>query len=165
MLFSDGDFRKVAIFGLGAAGKTQIALEMAYRVRDKDPHCSVFCIAATSVENVCQAILDIAHELGISEVDDPDADVIALVKRCLSDENFGQWLLILGGLDEMDMRKRRTDSALSTRLADDLPSSRKGSILMTTRNRKHAFDFSRNNVLQIPQDDEEIALEILRRTL
>ena len=165
IIFSNGYFRKVAIFGLGGAGKTQLALEMAYRVRDQDPECSVFWISATNVEHVRQALLGIAHELGISGLDDPDADVIALVKQCLSDENFGQWLLILDSLDEIDMKKGQTNPALSTRFVDDLPSSSKGSILMTTRNRKHAFDFARNNVLQIPQDDKEIALEILKGTL
>jgi hypothetical protein len=40
--------RRIAITGLGGGGKTQVALQMAYRVRDKDKDCSVFWIQCTS---------------------------------------------------------------------------------------------------------------------
>ncbi|RYP05469.1 hypothetical protein DL765_009833 [Monosporascus sp. GIB2] len=36
------DRQRTAVEGLGGAGKTQVALEAAYRVRDEHPACSVF---------------------------------------------------------------------------------------------------------------------------
>jgi hypothetical protein len=56
-----GSTRKTAICGLGGIGKTQIALELAYRVRDRDPEMSVYWIPCTSYGNVEQAYLNIAQ--------------------------------------------------------------------------------------------------------
>jgi nucleoside phosphorylase len=41
MIF-EGESKRAAITGLGGVGKTQLALELAYQVRDKYPWCSVF---------------------------------------------------------------------------------------------------------------------------
>ncbi|KAF4331830.1 kinesin light chain [Fusarium beomiforme] len=54
------DCQRMAIEGLGGVGKTQIALEAVFRVRDKYPDCSVFWVPgldATSFENAYSWIL------------------------------------------------------------------------------------------------------------
>jgi hypothetical protein len=52
--------RKLAIARLGGVGKTQIALELAYRMRDREPECSIFWIPCTSYKAIEQAYLSIA---------------------------------------------------------------------------------------------------------
>lgn len=51
---------KVAIHGLEGIGKTQIALEIAYRTREKVPKCSIFWIPCVNYESVQQAYMNIA---------------------------------------------------------------------------------------------------------
>lgn len=45
--------------------KTQIALELAYRVRDQDPKYSVFWIRSTNMEAVEKSFIDICDALGL----------------------------------------------------------------------------------------------------
>lgn len=74
-LFKEGSSRKAAVMGLGGVGKTQIALELAYRTRDRHWDCSVFWILATSMENVEGAYLEIGRQLRIPGVENETADV------------------------------------------------------------------------------------------
>lgn len=59
---------KIALTGLGGVGKTQIALELAYRMRDGDDKCSVFWISSVSQESVEQAYMSIAQHLQLPDV-------------------------------------------------------------------------------------------------
>jgi Cdc6-like AAA superfamily ATPase len=56
---------KVAITGLGGVGKTQLALELVYRMRDKYKNCSIIWIPATDMESLQQAYIHVAQQLGI----------------------------------------------------------------------------------------------------
>lgn len=58
--------RELAITGLGGVGKTQVAVEVAYQIRDDDPDWSIFWIPCTSLESVEQAYTEMAQRLGIS---------------------------------------------------------------------------------------------------
>jgi nucleoside phosphorylase len=101
MIFSEGTSNTAAITGLGGVGKTQVALELAYQVRDKYPQCSVFWISSTSPESIEQAYVKMNEQLGIQ--DTTSADVKDRVKAHLSQDNIGQWLLIYDNADDMDM--------------------------------------------------------------
>jgi hypothetical protein len=119
--------RKVAITGLGGVGKTQVALELAYRVRDRDTECSIFWLACTSYEVMEQTYLNIAQAVGLPDV--KPAEVKEQVKRYLSSEQAGKWLLIFDNADDMDMWL--SDDRAGPALDDFLPQSEQGRILFT----------------------------------
>ncbi|KAL3472076.1 purine and uridine phosphorylase [Aspergillus californicus] len=152
---------KVALCGLGGVGKTQIALELAYRVREKDSTCSVFWIPCTSNATVEQAFMGIARTIGLQGVKPPDAK--ERVKAYLSHVSGQKWLLIFDNADEMDMWVGNTAGA--TELANFLAPSEQGHILFTTRNRKLAVRLTSSFVVDIYEPDTETGVRILEEAI
>lgn len=125
--------QRTAIDGLGGIGKTQIAIETAFRVRDAYPNCSVFWVPAMTISSFENAYREIGSQLQVQHVPDGGADIKTLVKEALSQESAGEWLLIIDNADDIDLFFDR-----EVRLSSYLPSSQKGSILFTTRR----YDFA-----------------------
>ncbi|KAH8811167.1 putative kinesin light chain [Xylogone sp. PMI_703] len=161
MILSEVQTRKVAIAGLGGVGKTQIALELAYRVRDKRPECSIFWIVSTSIEVIEQAFLKMSELLGLQDVSPTAAK--ARVKQHLSSETACPWFLIIDNADDMDMWM--TSDSSSPALKQFLPYSKHGFILFTTRNRQLATKLVGPNVINVPEMDDEKATELLKASL
>src|SRR5215813_5161294 len=66
---------RAAIVGLGGVGKTQIALEFSYQLREEQPDCSVFWVPVTGFESMLRAYLDIGQQLQIPNIEQEQADV------------------------------------------------------------------------------------------
>ena len=157
---------KVAIFGLGGVGKTQIALELAYRTQERYPECSIFWVPATNSESLQQAYLEIGRQLRIPSLEQEQADVKKLVQRYLSDESAGRWLLIFDNADDVDMWINRDGANdVSLGLIDCLPQSNQGSLVFTTRSRKVAVKLTQQNVIEVSEMDEDLARQLLRKSL
>ncbi|KAJ4244547.1 hypothetical protein NW762_014402 [Fusarium torreyae] len=122
--------QRTVIEGLGGVGKTQIALEAAYRLRDTDSSCSVFWVPAMDMTTFENAYRSIGQLLNVSGINDDRADVKTLVQSALSHEDAGPWLLIIDNADDPELM-----FGLG-RLAYYLPRSMIGSILFTTRTRE-----------------------------
>lgn len=165
-LSSTEDFQQLAIWGLGGCGKTAIALEFAYRIKEKYPGRAVFWIPAISRDSFEKAYRDIGTVLDIPGVTDDKADVKRLVKTRLDNEDFGEWLMIVDNADDLDILfEKLDDSSNAARLFDYLPRSRKGSIVFTTRTRKAAVHQVDNNVLELGELSEVEAKEVLGKRL
>ncbi|KAL4915513.1 hypothetical protein BDW62DRAFT_203572 [Aspergillus aurantiobrunneus] len=157
----NGPPSKIAICGLGGVGKTQIALEFAYRMRER-MFDSIFWIPCTSYESFEQAYMSVAQLLGIRNVKATDAK--NKVKAHLSQEQAGRWLLIFDNADNMDMWSRNTGSE-SIPLTEYLPQHEQGHILFTTRNRKLAVMLASSHVIHVSEPDSEAAVRILEELL
>lgn len=94
---------RTALVGLGGVGKSQIAIEYAYRARKETPHMMVMWIHASSPERFQQGYKKIAKKLQLPGWDDPKTDVLQLVYEWLLDSQNGQWLMILDNVDETDI--------------------------------------------------------------
>jgi tetratricopeptide (TPR) repeat protein len=158
--------RKFAIYGLGGCGKTALALETAYQTREQQPTRAIFWVPAVSQESFEQAYREIGVLLRIPGISDAKADVKQLVRERLSDECFGQWLMIVDNADDVNVLFKLLEEGNGTeRLIDYLPRSRKGSIVFTTRTGKAAIDLAENNVIALGELSEREAKEIVRTRL
>jgi tetratricopeptide (TPR) repeat protein len=152
--------------GLGGVGKTQLVLELVFRTKDKHRNCLIIWIPATDMESLQQAYLDVAKQLGVPGWDEEKADVKKLVQTYLSNESAGQWLLVFDNADDVEIwiTKPGTEQT-AWRLIDYLPRSRQGCIIFTTRDRKAAIKLALQNVIKVPEMDEDMATELLRKCL
>ncbi|KAL4978738.1 purine and uridine phosphorylase [Aspergillus desertorum] len=153
--------RRVAIAGLGGVGKTQVALELAYRIRDRDTEYSVFWVPCTSHAMVEQSFPKIAQMIGLGDM--KPAEVKEQIQTYLSSERAGKWLLIFDNADDTDMWLAAHDMAPA--LEDSLPQSEQGRILFTTRNWELAVELTFSNIIHIPDVDKETARNILESLL
>lgn len=138
--------QSAALHGLGGVGKTQLALEYAYRHALE--YNAIFWIAAETIEQIISSLLRIAEVLQVPGRDDNDQQrVVGGVLNWLS--THPHWLLIWDNVEDLDL------------LASFLPKARGGVMLLTTRHialgpLARSFDL-------LPMDQEEGMLFVLRR--
>ncbi|XWW96507.1 hypothetical protein V2A60_004482 [Cordyceps javanica] len=162
VLFAKEQPSKIALFGLGGVGKTQVALELAYRTREKYTQCSVIWIPTNNTARLRQAYIDAAEKLGI-DVTDEKSDVKKLVQRHLSQDSAGRWLLIYDNADDFDMWIPGTGSQDERQgLLECVPRSKQGCVVFTTRNKKLALRLSSGGLREeVTQMDDDTALQLL----
>ncbi len=163
-LFVGGRTTKVAITGLGGIGKTQLVLELVYRIKDRYKNCLVIWIPATNMESLHQSYLDVARQLKIPGSDEDKADAKKLVQDYLSKESAGRWLVVFDNADDVNMWITKSGPG-SGRLMDYIPRSEQGCIAFTTRDRKTAVKLAHRNVVEVPEMDEDVAIQLLQKCL
>ncbi len=107
-----------AISGLGGLGKTQTAVEYAYRYRDF--YSIVLWVRADAYEMLVSDFVTLAGLLHMPEKDEEDQSrVVRAIKRYL--ESNSQWLLILDNVEDLEM------------VSAFIPVGAQGHTLLTTR--------------------------------
>ena len=107
-----------AISGLGGVGKTQIAVEYAYRYRDDYRY--ILWVRAATRDILTSDFVALADMLRLPEKDEQDQNqVVMAVRRWLAIHD--RWLLIFDNADDLDI------------VPDFLPTGDQGHILFTTR--------------------------------
>ena len=171
ILFSNhNDFSKAAVYGLGGIGKTQVVLELAYRTRDTIPDCSIFWIPALTADTFRQAYREIGRQLKIPGMDSPDCAIEERVKDYLSAQYQGRWLLAVDNADDTELWSKRVARAKGDGLKcliNYLPRSSTGSIVLTTRNRSIAIDFSAmpGATIEVLKMNEDVAMKLFRKSV
>lgn len=106
------------LHGLGGVGKTQIALEYAYRHAQE--YIAIFWISAETPESITSSYLSIAALLGLPGHGESDQDqIVAAVRGWLSSHRH--WLLVWDNIEDLNA------------LSAFLPPARQGAMLFTTR--------------------------------
>ncbi len=135
-----------AISGLGGIGKTQTAIEYAYR--NREDYQAVLWVRAETREILLTDLMALAELLNLPERREHDQQlVVEAVKRWLC--NHDGWLLILDNVEDV------------TLVTDVLPLECKGHTLLTTRSQATGQVAQRIDV--VPMEPDEGTLLLLRR--
>ncbi|OCK73870.1 hypothetical protein K432DRAFT_220962, partial [Lepidopterella palustris CBS 459.81] len=155
------DHSRVALVGLGGVGKSQIAIEYAYRVREWAPQTWVFWVHASNATRFKQAYRDIATKVELPGRDDPKADIVQLTYNWLCDERNGRWLMVLDNADDDRVFASPNEA---TPLASFLPQTHNGWILITSRDLVAAINLvgTKHNIISVDPMAEEDALALLK---
>ncbi|KAI9760617.1 MAG: hypothetical protein M1840_002374 [Geoglossum simile] len=125
---------KVSLCGLGGVGKSQAALEYAYRWLEQWPARSVFWVHSANTERFEESYKRIASECGIPRQQDPKEDMLQNVRNWLESKYKCMWLMIVDNVDDIHTFFKKNSFGKS--LAEYLPQCSGGSIIFTTRDRR-----------------------------
>jgi hypothetical protein len=135
-----------AIHGLGGIGKTQAAVEYAYRYRDEYRY--VLWVNAATRDELIASFVGLAALLNLPERQEQDqTKIVAAVKQWFTTHDG--WLLIFDNADDLAL------------VGDFLPSGGKGQLLLTTR--AHATGTLANDIEVEKLDAQQGMLLLLRR--
>src|SRR5579871_1059874 len=136
-----------AISGLGGVGKTQIAVEYAYRHRED--YSAVMWIDASSLDRFKDEFAGLAALFNLPEQNEANQDiVISAVRRWLT--THSAWLLILDNIEDLEILDRY------------LPTVSGGKVLLTTR--QQALGTLAQGISVDKMEEAEGMLFLLRRS-
>ena len=140
--------------------KTQIAIEYAYRLLELNPRQSIFWIHASSISRFEAGYRDIANYAKIQV--SGSSNILSDVFHWLSDEDNGEWTMIL---DNVDDDKVFTEQYLGGKcLRDFFPTGGHGSVLVTSRSEIAAANIvDLGNSISVDQMTIEDSLKLLSK--
>ncbi|KAI0403999.1 putative kinesin [Xylaria palmicola] len=141
---------RTALVGMGGVGKSQIAIEYAFQVRERSPETWVFWVHASNAARYEQSLRDIVDYVKLPERRNPQNNIFQLLYNWLRSEKSKKWVLILDNVDDasflLDSSADRGDGQRKDSggqgiqpLAAYIPYCQHGSVLITTRSKREAL--------------------------
>lgn len=157
-LFQD-DMKDVFISGQDGMGKTQLALWLAYWVKENIQDHSVFWVTAISLEAFEHDCNEIVKSLADQYTDGDDPRLA--FQRYLSSDNAGNWILILDEASDKLLSCGRYEQDLDFRKF--LPINHRGRIIRTTQSENMAA--SPDAVVRLSTMTVEESISLLDKSL
>ncbi|KAJ3499712.1 hypothetical protein NLG97_g107 [Lecanicillium saksenae] len=167
---------RTALVGLGGVGKSQLAIEYAYRTQDRCSDTWVFWIHASNSARFEQSFRDIATFVKLPGRQNPKVNIFQLVHDWLQDRGKGPWLIILDNVDDAGfLTVPGTDgkAAATTMKSTDprqlrsyIPHCQHGSVLVTSRSQGAALELVEDaNIIAIEPMNERDAMCLFHKKL
>jgi tetratricopeptide (TPR) repeat protein len=155
----------LAIVGPGGTGKSQLALEVAYRTLEKQKHCSVFWVDASDKDSLGRSYTSVAQKLGVPGYDGDQVDIEQIVKRCIAKLSMRQCLLIFDNVEGTTVQHAGSSTAEAADLSDFLPHSKLCSVIFTTIENDTAKTLAQQDVVALRELTSDMALRMLQSRL
>ncbi|MCJ1251979.1 hypothetical protein MMC30_009217 [Trapelia coarctata] len=168
---------RTALVGLGGVGKSQLAIEFAYRTQERSPETWVFWVHASNAARFKQSYRDIASCVKAYGRQNPKMNILQLVHDWLRNERKGKWVLILDNVDDIsylfeaqsafqDGQTNELEGKNGQPLIRYLPRCPNGSILITTRNKLAALKLvEERDIIVVEPMKPADALTLLQKKL
>ncbi|KAL4937603.1 hypothetical protein BDV06DRAFT_226801 [Aspergillus oleicola] len=159
---------RIALYGLGGVGKSQIAIEVAHRIYSEH-HASIFWVSASSIHRFREGYSTIFDDF-ISSESDTKCDKLVAVKKWLEKEH-SKWTLIIDNADETCLFEPSGPSKqieASQSILEYLPESQSGVILITTRNKSAAVKFTKgvaNALVEVKVMNNEESKRLIKNSV
>lgn len=160
--------------------KSQLAIQYCHDVRQASPQTWVFWAHTNTAARFEEDYRTIANRLELAGRDNPETDILQLVKDWLNDPTHGTWFMVLDNADNIDVFYPRQDwdsgsmsgstpeqpRSKSRPLAAYLPKAH-GTIRVTSRSKDAAVCLvgSYKNIKDVHAMDEKQAVYLLQNKL
>jgi hypothetical protein len=132
--------------------KSQVAIEYCYIWKERHVQGHVFWIHASTQDRFEEAYKGIARDLRIPGWEDPQIDTILIVRDWVNNHENCPWLLALDNADDLELFFGTGPSAIglqSPLIANLIPRSPTGSIILTTSDKKVGQRLSGREVIMV----------------
>lgn len=167
---------RLALYGLGGVGKTQIALQLIQWYRTSYPNESIFWIHGGSGDILQQSLTEVALRCNLLRRGDTMTQPLDAVRRFLLNEDNGRWLMVVDNADNPNTFLKLSSASPSTSRDPDrsqrvalgtyIPRCAHGRIVFTTNSKAFGERLSMQGfVIEIPPLDLHEACELLHKRL
>jgi len=160
MAWDDDKYQaRVALCGPAGVGKTQLAVEYAYRTPERHALSGIYWVSGASAGKFKESYLRIGRKAKIT-TDDSKGN-LDIIKEWLEDHKNGRWLMIVDNVDDLDLLQDDVSQTQCEGLDNEsecsllvkyIPNCSHGSILYTSRDRSACIDLAGpNSRVQVDQ--------------
>lgn len=164
-----------ALYGLGGAGKSNLAARLAYWQIEHNPQFSVFWIHGGTVNSVSEGLRTIAFKLQIGLSVREEKEKFKMLRQWLEDRKHGGWILIIDGADDQALFKNHENSELDIQeqapttdesFMDYIPRCRHGQVVFTSKTFSAAATYAPERaVLHVEALSSTEAVRMLQNSL